>query len=154
MLVPVRLVRRPRPFADASASASFAAVDEIRHLERALDRRRPVGATDAVEVREHEQVLLDRERDVEVVELRHDAALSARSLRLAGQPEAEHLQLALIRDRLRRQQPHRRRLTCAVWPEQSDTRPGRNVEIKTVHRCDLAVALHDAAESDRQVSHR
>ena len=39
-------------------------------VERALDRGPPLGAADPVEVREDEQVLLDGERDVEVVELR------------------------------------------------------------------------------------
>ena len=55
--------------------ARVAPVDEVRELERALDRRAPLGRGDPVEVREDEQVLLDGQRHVEVVELRHDAAL-------------------------------------------------------------------------------
>ena len=73
-----------------------------------------------VEVREDQQVLLDRERDVEVVELRHHAHLRARLLGVLGQPEAEHLELALVGDHLRRQRLHRRRLAGAVRPEQAD----------------------------------
>ena len=45
-----------------------------------------LGARHAVEVREDEQVLLDGERDVEVVELGHDAAQRARRLGLARAP--------------------------------------------------------------------
>ena len=63
-------------------------VDEVRHLQRALDRLAPVGAADPVEVREDEQVLLDGQRHVEVVELRHDAALGAGGLRLARAGES------------------------------------------------------------------
>ena len=55
------------------------------------------------------------------------------------QPEAEHLELALVRDRLRRQQPHRRRLAGAVRPEQSDARAHRNVEVEVVHGRDRPV---------------
>ena len=55
---------------------------EVGDLQRALDGGLAVRARHAVEVREHEQVLLDRERDVEVVELGHDAAEGARRLRL------------------------------------------------------------------------
>src|SRR5207237_7531277 len=61
-----------------------AAVDEVRELERALDRFAPLVARDPVEVREDEQVLLDSQRHVEVVELRRDAALRASDLRLLG----------------------------------------------------------------------
>ena len=42
-------------------------------------RLAPLAAGDPVQVREHAQVLLDRERDVEVVELRHDAHLARAS---------------------------------------------------------------------------
>ena len=119
--------------------ARVAAVDEVRQLERALDRVAPLGASDPVEVREDEQVLLDRERHVEVVELRRDAELRARLLRLVRQPEAEHLELALVGDRLRGQQPHRRRLAGAVRPEQADARALGDVEVETVDRGDLTV---------------
>ena len=91
--------------------------------------------------------------DVEVVELRHDAALRARRLRLLRQPEAEHLELALVGDRLRGQQPHRRRLAGAVRPEQADARALRHVEVEPVDGGDRAVALHHAAQTDRQVGH-
>ena len=46
-----------------------------------------------VQVREDEQVLLDGERDVQVVELRRDAELRTRLLLLLGQAEPEHLEL-------------------------------------------------------------
>ena len=115
-----------------------------------LDGRAPLGASDAVEVREDEQVLLDGQRHVEVVELRYDAALGARRLRLLGQPEAEHLDLALVRDRLRGEEAHRRRLAGAVGPEQADARAFGHVEVEAVHGRDGAVALHHAPQSDRQ----
>ena len=111
-----------------------APVAEVRELERPLDRVSPLVPGDAVEVREDAQVLLDGERHVEVVELGHDAALGPRRLRLAGQPEAEHLELALVGDRLRGQHPHRRRLARAVRPEQADARPLGHVEVETVRR--------------------
>ena len=132
---------------ESRRSSSFAI------FERPLDRGRPLGAADPVEVREDEQVLLHRQRHVEVVELRRHAALRARRLRLLRQPEAEHLDLALVGDRLRRQQPHRRRLAGAVRPEQADARALRHVEVEPVDRGDRAVALHRAAEADRELGH-
>ena len=128
-----------------------APVDELRHLERALDRLAPLGAADPVEVREDEQVLLDGQRRVEVVELRRDAALGARHLRLLGQPEAEHLELALVGDRLRGQEPHRGRLAGAVRPEQADAGSHRDVEVEPVDRGDRPVALDDAAQADGEL---
>ena len=56
---------------------------------------RSLAPRDPVEVGEDEQVLLDGEGDVEVVELRDDPTARAGLLRLARQPEAEHLELAL-----------------------------------------------------------
>ncbi len=67
--------QQPPPHAARElVDARVAPVDELRHLERALDRVVPLGAADAVEVGEDEQVLLHGQRHVEVVELRHDAA--------------------------------------------------------------------------------
>ena len=102
----------------------------------------------AVEVREDEQVLLDRQRHVEVVELRHDAAFGARRLGLAGQPVAEHLDLALVGDRLRGQHPHRRRLARAVGAEQADAGALGHFEVEVVDGGDRAVALDDAAQAE------
>ena len=103
---------------------------------------------DPVEVREHAQVLLDRERDVEVVELRHDAHLRARRLGLVGQPVAEHLELALVGDRLRGQHLHRRRLAGAVGAEQADARALGHVEVEPVDGDDGPVGLAYPAETD------
>jgi hypothetical protein len=128
-----------------------APVDELRQLERVLDRVLPLRASDSVEMREDEQVLLDRERDVEVVELRRDAELRARLLRLFRQRESEQLELTLVGDRLRGQEPHRRRLAGAVGPEQADARAFGHVEIEAVDGRDLAVALDDAAQPDREL---
>ena len=82
---------------ESLSTLCVAAIDEIRELEGRLDRAAPLGPADPVEVREDEQVLLDGERDVEVVELGRDTAVGARRLRLLGQVEAEHLELALRR---------------------------------------------------------
>src|SRR5439155_11349684 len=78
----------PHP-AGELVDARVAPVDEVGHLERALDRRAPLTARYPVQVREDEQVLLDGERHVEVVELRRDPALRPGRLRLLRQPEPE-----------------------------------------------------------------
>ena len=123
-------------------------------LERALDGLPALAARDAVEVGEDEQVLLDGQRHVEVVELRRDSELCARLLRVGGQLEAEHVHVALVGDRLRREEAHRRRLPGAVRAEQADARAGRDVDVEAGHGGDLAVALDHAAELDRELAHR
>ena len=125
-----------------------AAIDEVGELERMLDRVPPLRPRNAVEMREDEQVLLDGERHIEVVELRHDPALRPGRLRLAGQRESEHLELALVGDRLGGEQTHRRRLAGAVRPEQADARAYGHVEIETVDGGDRSVALDDAPKPD------
>ena len=112
---------------------------------------RALGASDAVEVREHEQVLLDGERHVEVVELRRDAALRPSRLRLLRQAEAQHLELALVRDGLGGQEAHGRRLAGAVRPEQPDAGADRDIEVETVDGGDRAVSLDDAAQANREL---
>ena len=63
--------QQPPPHAARQlVGARVAAVAQPRHLERALDRVLALAARDPVEVREDAQVLLDRQRRVEVVELR------------------------------------------------------------------------------------
>ena len=99
-------------------------------------------------MREDEQVLLHGQRRVEVVELRRDSALGAGGLRLLRKAKAEHLDLALVGDRLGGEQPHRRRLARAVGAEQADAGPLGHVQVEPVHGGDLAVALDDAAEAD------
>src|SRR5262249_1188306 len=140
----------PHP-AGKLVDAGVPPVDEPRHLERPLDRLLPVRAVDPVEVREDQQVLLDGERDIEVVELRHHAALRAGLLRVSRQREAEHLELALVGDRLRGEQPHRRRLAGAVGAEQADARPDGNVEVEPVDGDDVSVVLEDAAQANREL---
>ncbi len=112
--------------------ARLAPVAQVGEVERPLDRGRPLVAADPIEVREDEQVLLGGQRDVEVVELRHDAALCARGLRVVGEHVAEDLELALVGDRLRGEHLHRRRLAGAVGPEQADARPLGDVEVEPV----------------------
>jgi hypothetical protein len=102
-------------------------------------------------VREDEEVLLDRERRVEIVELRDDAAAGACLLRLAGQSEAEDVQLSLVGDRLRREEPHGRRLARAVRAEQPDARAEGHLEVEVVDGGDRAVALHHPAHADRKL---
>ena len=128
-----------------------AAVDEVRDLERALDRRRALGRGDAVEVREDEQVLLDGQRRRRGCRAGARRRICARAcFDSLGQPEAEHLELALVGDRLRREQPHRRRLAGAVRPEQADARALGHLEVEAVDGGDRAVALDDAAQPDRE----
>jgi hypothetical protein len=112
-----------------------------------------VGALDPVQVREHAEVLLDGQRRVEVVELRHDAALGARDLRLARQPVAEHLDLALVGDRLRGEHPHRGRLPGAVRAQQADAGADGQVEVEAVDGGDRPEALDDAAQPNGELGH-
>ena len=104
-------------------------------VERALDRARAT-SRDPVEAREDGEVLLDGDVDVEVVELRHDAHLGARRLRLAGQLVARAPELALVGDRLAGEQPHRRRLAGAVRAEQAEADALGHVEVEPVDRGD------------------
>jgi hypothetical protein len=69
-------------------------------------------------------------------------------LRLAGQPVAQHLELALVGDRLRGQHAHRRRLAGAVRAEQADARSLGDDEVEAVDRDDLPVALDHAVQPD------
>ena len=108
-------------------------------------------AADPVQVCEDEQVLLDGQRHVEVVELRHDAALRAGLLRVLRQPVAEHLELALVGDRLGREHAHGRRLAGAVGAEQADARPDRDVEVEAVDGRDRAVALDGPAQANGEL---
>jgi hypothetical protein len=103
-------------------------------------------------VREDEQVLLDGERHVQVVELRRDAELRSGLLRLLRQLEPEHLDLALVGDRLARQRAHRRRLAGPVRPEQADARRHGDVEVEPGDRGDLVVALDDPTQADGQLA--
>ena len=125
----------------------LAAVAQARQVERPVDRGSDV--LDPVEAGVDREVVLDRDVDVEVVELGDDPHQRPGRLRLAGQLVAEDAQLAGVGDRLAGEQPHRRRLAGAVGPEQAEADPGRDVEVEPVHRPDLAEALDDAAEFDR-----
>jgi hypothetical protein len=66
---------------------------------------------------------------------------------------AEHLELALVGDRLAGEHLHRRRLAGAVGAEQADARPHREIEVEPVDRSDLAEALDDAPQPDGQFGH-
>ena len=101
-------------------------------------------------MREDEQVLLDGQGHVEVVELRGNSALRARGLGLLGEPEAEHLELALVGDRLGGEEAHRRRLARAVGPKQADAGAFGHVQVEPVDGRDRAVALDHAPQSNRQ----
>jgi hypothetical protein len=100
-------------------------------------------------VSEDEQVLLYGQGDVEVVELGRHAALRPGGLRLRGELEAEHLELALVSDRLGGEEAHGGRLARAVRSEQTDARALGHVEVEAVDRRDGSVALDHAPESDR-----
>src|SRR4051812_19439354 len=120
---------------------------EVGEGERSLDRLLALAAGHAVEVAEDEQVLLDGQRLVEVVELRHDAHLRARLLGVLGQLVAEDLELALVGDGLRGEHLHRRRLARAVGSEQPDARALGDLEVEPVDGGELAEALHDAVHA-------
>ena len=131
--------------------AVAAPLDELRHHEGALDRLLPIAAVDPVQVREDEQVLLDRQGRVQVVELRRHAQLRTRLLRLPRELEPKHLDLALVRDRLGREEPHRRRFPGAIRTKEPDAGSHRHVQVEAVDGGDLAVALDGSAEADGEV---
>jgi hypothetical protein len=124
-----------------------APVREVRDLERTFDGGLALVARHAVQVREHAQVLLDRERDVEVVELRHDAAQRACLFAAGRHREAEDLDLPLVRDGLRREQAHGRRLAGAVGAEQSDARAVGDLEVEVIDGRQVAETLDDATQA-------
>ena len=125
-----------------------AALAQAGQVERPVDRGADV--RHAVEARVHREVVLDRDVDVEVVELRHDAHLGPGRLGVAGQLVAEHAQLARVGDRLAGEQPHRRRLAGAVGPEQAEADALGHLEVEPVDRRDRAEALDRAAELYRR----
>ena len=141
----------PHP-AGELVDAAVAAVDEVRHGERALDRRPPVTAADPVEVREDEQVLLDGQRHVQVVELRRDAELRAACFDSSGKrnPSTSSSPSSAIACAVRsrivvdfpRRSARAARHTCH-----------RNVEVETVHGGDRAVAPDRAAQADGELTH-
>ena len=119
-----------------------------RSRRRARSSARSTAAptsVDPVEAGEDRQVVLDRDVDVEVVELGDDAHLRPRRLRVARQLVAEHAQLARVGDRLPGEQPHRRRLAGAVGAEQAEADALGHVEVEPVDRRDRAEALDHAA---------
>ena len=79
-----------------------------------------------------------------------DPPAGARLLGLARQRAPEHLELALVGDRLRGEHLHRRRLAGAVGAEQADARPLGDVEVEAGDGGDAPVALDDAAQADGQ----
>ena len=128
-----------------------AAVAELRHLDRSVDRGTALCAWDAVEVREDQQVLLDGEGRVEIVELRRDAELGARLLRLVRESITEELELSLVGDRLGGEKSHRGRLPGAVRPEQPDAGALGHVEVEAVDGGDLPVALDDPSQANGEL---
>ena len=126
-----------------------AAIAQVGDLQRAVDRRPSLASRHAVEVREHEQVLLDCQRHVEVVELGHHPHLRARLLRVLGQPEAEHLQLTLVGDHLGGERLHRGRLAGAVRPQEANALPVWNVQVEAVDGGDRPEPLHEPSQHHR-----
>jgi hypothetical protein len=124
------------------------AIGQVRDPQRAVDRGAPLRAPDPVEVREDQEVLLDGQRHVEVVELRDDAHLGTRGLGVLGQAVAQHLDLALVGDRLGGEEPHRGGLAGAVGSEQADAGAVGHREVQAGDGGDVAVALHDAVKVD------
>ena len=133
---------------ESSSTASRRRVAQAGEVERAVDRGADVGH--AVEAGEDREVVFDRDVDVEVVELRHDAHLGPRRLRVAGQLVAQRPQLAGVGQRLPGEQPHRRRLAGAVGPEQAEADPLRHVEVEAVDRRDRPEPLDHATQFDRR----
>ena len=106
-------------------------------------------AADPVEVREDEQVLLDGQRRVEVVELRRDAELGARLLRLAREAGSR---APRARPRRRSTAPVRRRivvdLPAPFGPSRPTQVPSGTSRSRPSTAVIVAVALDDAAQAD------
>ena len=103
---------------------------------------------------EHEQVLLDGQRDVEVVELRHDAALGARdaSTRPAARKPSTSISpssaiacavsMRIVVD-----------LPAPLGPSRPTHVPVGHVEVEAVDGGDRAEAFDDAAQADGEIGH-
>lgn len=110
-----------------------AAVAELGDLHGPVHGGPALGARHAVEVGEHEQVLFDRERHVQVVELGDHAALGPGLLGLARERVSEHFDVALIGDHLGGEDLHRGGLAGPVGTQQADTGTGGHLEVEAVH---------------------
>ena len=130
--------QQPPPHAARElVDARVAPVDEVRHLERALDRVAPLGAADPVEVREDEQVLLDGQRHVEVVELRRrrraaraPASTPPGSRKPSTSSSPSSAIACAVSSRIVVDLP------APFGPEQPDARAVRHVEVEPVDRGD------------------
>jgi hypothetical protein len=101
-------------------------------------------------VGEREQILLDRQSDVEVAELRGHPELGSCLLRLVRELVPEHLEVTLSA------------IDCAVSSRivvdfaaplgpRKPTQVDRHVEVQPVDGGNRAVALDDAAQPDREL---
>ncbi len=66
---------------------------------------------------------------------------------------AEHDRPARVGPQQRGHDPHHRRLPGPVWPQQSEHRPGRHVQIYPGQRCYLAEALRQTLRDNRGLVH-
>jgi hypothetical protein len=121
-------------------------VEEIEQLVAAL---RDLRGGEPIEEAGEAQVLGHRERAVERRFLEHDADRSAHGHRAASHVVPGDARIALRRPQQRREHVDRRRLAGAVRPEQPEELPCRNLEIERFDGAYVAVALAQAACTDR-----
>src|SRR5690554_2597698 len=95
------------------------------------------------QAREELQILLDRERGIEVLAqpLRHvgDARAHPLAMSLAGHVATQHLDRALLDDAYTGQQREQTGLAYAVGPDQADHPSSGNVQVDAIQGNDVAV---------------
>jgi hypothetical protein len=141
---------------DAAAQATR----ELAHgLVRVLGEAEPLdpvarargGRVEVEQARVQRELLARGQLRIERRLLEHDADLPAHRGALAHDVAAEQRDLARARREQRREHAHRRRLARAVRAEQAEADPARHVEVDARERRGLAVALLEAAHTDRGV---
>jgi hypothetical protein len=103
-------------------------------VERLAHSRSAARAGDATERGEHIQRLGNRQLDVEVAFLGHDAEARPGELRLGGQPVAQHGDVAGIGEGLSGQHPHGGRFPGAIGPEQAEANASGDLQVQAVDR--------------------
>jgi hypothetical protein len=118
--------------------ACIAELELVQQLARPLARfaaAEVVEAPDHLEVLEAGQVVVDR------CVLAGEPDALANLARMAEHVDAGDARRALVGLEERGEDPHRRRLPGAIWPEQPEHDPPLHAEVDAVERDDLAVPL-------------
>ncbi len=147
------LLHAPREFSGGPIAKrpQSSGLEQLLHAERALGGREPE------ELRHEVDVVVDAELEIEILAeaLRHVRDPRTHVAPVPDLPHvaAEHVDAALLQLLRSGNQSHQRRLADAVWTDDADHDPARNVERDVVERDGTAVAVSDVANrGDRLVS--